>query len=292
MATTPESIAPPPTFAAVLALIETLRGEQGCPWDRKQTPASAITYLVEEAFELMEAVIADDTDAILEEMGDVLFQVLFLMVLYRQAGRFKPTEVLACNLRKMIHRHPHVFGGDTLDDADQVKRRWREIKQQEKGKDRPSVLDAVPSGLPALLRAYRVSERAAGIGFDWDDLAGVTVQAESEWAEFNAERNRMPEGDGTTRKDRMAEELGDVLFTLVNVARLAGIHPETALTAATEKFVGRFKQMERMAADQGKRLDEVPRQGLDAFWERVKAREQDAGQATSPSDAPPGSDDR
>lgn len=263
----------PPTFAAVLSLIETLLGEQGCPWDRKQTPTSAIVYLVEEAFELVEAVTADDTAAILEEMGDVLFQVLFLMVLFQQAGRFGVADVLGRNLHKMIHRHPHVFGPDKLDNADQVKQRWREIKQLEKGDTVRSTLDAVPSGLPALMRAYRISERAAGIGFDWEDLSGVMAQAESEWAEFNAECGPASGDAAPEKKARLAEELGDVLFTLVNVARLAGIHPETALSGATEKFVCRFKQMETLAGAQGKELNEVSRSELDALWRAVKAQE-------------------
>jgi MazG family protein len=261
-----------PTFAALLELIDTLRSERGCPWDRKQTPVSASVYLIEEVFELVEAIVADDTAAIQEEMGDALFQVLFLMNLYREAGRFEPTDVLGQNIKKMIHRHPHVFGTDKVESAEQVKVRWREIKQQEKGAGKDSVLDSVPTGLPSLMRAYRISERAAAIGFDWDHLAGVVSQAEAEWREFKDELNT-PEGSATEAKDRLAEELGDVLFTLVNVARLAGIHPDTALTRSTVKFIRRFKQMESRAAAQGQKLEQVSRQEKESLWVAVKAQE-------------------
>jgi MazG family protein len=255
-----------------MELIATLRGENGCPWDRKQTPASLTVYLIEEAFELVQAITSDDTAAIRDEMGDVLFQVLFLMHLYHEQGRFGPTDVLGRNLAKMIHRHPHVFGTDKVESAGEVKERWREIKKQEKGAAAGSLMDSVPSGLPALLRAYRISERAAGIGFDWDSVKGVMVQAEAEWREFNDEL-APPEGTQAPSKERIVEEFGDVLFTLVNVARLAGIHPETALSRATEKFVRRFKRMEVMAAEQGRALESVPREEMEEFWRCAKKEE-------------------
>jgi tetrapyrrole methylase family protein/MazG family protein len=226
-------------------------------------------YLIEEAFELVEAIEADDTPGILEELGDVLFQVIFLMYLYQQAGRFSPTDVLARNLAKMIHRHPHVFGSDKLENAAQVKERWREIKQQEKGKDTGSILDSVPSGLPALMRAYRISERAAGIGFDWDTPAGVMDQTEAEWKEFKEEVHHLTE-EPAGNLDRVRMEFGDVLFTMINVARLLGVHPESALSASTSKFIHRFKQMEKMASDQGKQLGEVPRQEMERLWSAAK----------------------
>jgi MazG family protein len=269
---TQNKIAQVPTFAAVMELIATLRGENGCPWDRKQTPASLTVYLIEEAFELVQAITSDDTAAIRDEMGDVLFQILFLMHLYREQGRFGPTEVLGRNLAKMIHRHPHVFGTEKVESAGEVKERWREIKKQEKGAANGSLMDSVPSGLPALLRAYRISERAAGIGFDWDSVQGVMAQAEDEWREFNAEL-APPEGSTGPSKERMTEEFGDILFTLVNVARLAGIHPETALSRATEKFVRRFKRMEAMAADQGRALESVSREAMEDFWREAKKAE-------------------
>ena len=259
----------PPTFAAVLDLIRTLRGENGCPWDRKQTPRSMAVYLVEEVFELVEAIEADDTDAILEEMGDALFQMLFMMTLFQEQGRFTFTEVLGRNLEKMIYRHPHVFGSDKLESAGEVKERWKELKAQEKGKANGSLMDSVPSGLPALMRAYRISERAAGTGFDWDSTAGVMDQAESEWREFKEEL-RLLAGDGSGDLARVQMEFGDVLFTLINVARLIGIHPEGALSQSTIKFIKRFKHMESMAAEKGKRINDVPRQEMELYWAAAK----------------------
>ncbi len=270
---TQKDVAPVPTFAAVLELIETLRGENGCPWDRKQTPKSMAVYLIEEVFELVEAIEADDTAEIKEEMGDALFQIFFLMVLYQQEGRFSLTEVLGRNLAKMIHRHPHVFGTDKVESAGQVKERWREIKAQEKreneGTSMNSVLDSVPSGLPALMRAYRISERAAGTGFDWDSPEGVVAQTESEWQEFKDELHLLSE-NASGDLDRVRMEFGDVLFTMINVARLVGIHPESALSQSTLKFIKRFKKMEAMATEQGKPIGDVPRPEMELLWAAAK----------------------
>jgi len=259
----------PPTFASVLELIAALRSENGCPWDRKQTPDSMTVYLIEEVFELVDAIATDDVPAVLEELGDVLFQVLFIFYLYDQAQRFSPADVLRKNLDKMVGRHPHVFGTDTVADADDVKQRWREIKQREKGAAADSLMDSVPAGLPALMRAYRISERAVGAGFEWKDLAGVVAQAESEWHEFKTELNNLTDDDVDARH-RAEEEMGDVLFTLINVARKAGIHPERALAASTRKFIRRFKLMEDMAASEGKNVAEIPRNKLESFWEAAK----------------------
>ena len=270
---TQKDVTPAPTFAAVLELIATLRGENGCPWDRKQTPKSMAVYLIEEVFELVEAIEADDTAEIMEEMGDALFQIFFLMVLYQQEGRFSLTEVLGRNLAKMIHRHPHVFGTDKVDSAGQVKERWRQIKAQEKrqneGTPMNSILDSVPSGLPALMRAYRISERAAGTGFDWDSVEGVVAQTESEWQEFKEELRFLSQ-EASGDLDRAQMEFGDVLFTMINVARLVGIHPESALSQSTLKFIKRFKKMEAMATEQGRSISDVPRQEMELLWAAVK----------------------
>ena len=270
---TQKDVTPAPTFAAVLELIATLRGENGCPWDRKQTPKSMAVYLIEEVFELVEAIEADDTAEIMEEMGDALFQIFFLMVLYQQEGRFSLTEVLGRNLAKMIHRHPHVFGTDKVESAGQVKERWRQIKAQEKsqneGTPMNSILDSVPSGLPALMRAYRISERAAGTGFDWDSVEGVVAQTESEWQEFKEELRFLSQ-EASVDLDRAQMEFGDVLFTMINVARLVGIHPESALSQSTLKFIKRFKKMEAMATEQGRSISDVPRQEMELLWAAVK----------------------
>jgi tetrapyrrole methylase family protein/MazG family protein len=258
-----------PSIERLRKLIATLRGRDGCPWDRKQTPSSLTVYLIEEMYELVEAVEADDTDAIREELGDVLFQVIFLASLYDEMRRFSLEAVVEENLSKMIRRHPHVFGDSRVDSVSEVRSRWREIKRQEKASDDGSVLDSIPSGMPALMRAFRVSERAAGTGFDWPDLAGVMGQVESEWNEFKAEFE-MPDTDSGNREN-MAMEFGDLLFSMINVARLARIHPETALSRSTQKFTRRFKQMETMARRQrGRALDDLPREEMERLWSAAK----------------------
>ena len=257
----------PPSVDALRRLIAVLRGENGCPWDRKQTPATLSVYLIEEMYELVDAVTCQDDRAVLEELGDALFQILFLSYLFEQRGRFSFEQVLEGIIAKMIHRHPHVFGNEKAETAGQVKQRWRQIKQQEKDSNR-SLLDSIPAAMPALMRAYRVSERAAGTGFDWDTLQGVMRQAEMEWDEFKEEVTSA--GDSDLRKQNASMEFGDVLFTLMNVARLAGIHPETALSQSTRKFIKRFKLMETMAAEKNTTLDTLQRAELEQLWQQAK----------------------
>ncbi len=255
-----------PSVQTLIDLIAALRGDNGCPWDRKQTPGTLTVYLIEEMYELVAAIQADDSDGVLEELGDVLFQVFFVAYMYGQEGRFTFKQVLSRIIKKMIRRHPHVFGERKVDNSDQVKAQWRRIKQEEKGSD-DSLLSSIPAGMPAMMRAYRVSERAAGTGFDWDTLEGVMTQAEDEWREFRAEVDQAKRHKGN---ERIAMELGDVLFSLVNVARLAGIHPESALSKSTGKFIRRFKQMEAAAAGQNRNLEELPREELEQMWKEAK----------------------
>ena len=257
----------PASFEALRRLIATLTGEDGCPWDRKQTPTTLSVYLIEEIYELVDAIAAGDTAAILEELGDVLFQVIFVAYLYEQERRFTLQQVLERIIGKMIHRHPHVFGTEKVESAGEVKAQWRRIKQQEKGEHR-SLLESVPAGMPALMRAYRISERAAGTGFDWNGLAEVMVQAEQEWKEFKSEVH--DSGAAKMNRSKAAMELGDVLFTLVNVARLAGIHPETALSRSTRKFIRRFNWMEAEAMAKERPLESLSRDALDRLWECAK----------------------
>jgi MazG family protein len=263
---TQKNVNTPASLAALRELIAALRSEQGCPWDRKQTPATLSVYLIEEVYELVEAIAAGDIAAICEELGDVIFQIFFVAYLFEQEGRLTLDAVVDQNVRKMIRRHPHVFGTDRAANAGEVKQRWREIKRREKG-DAAGVLDSIPAGMPALMRAYRVSERAAGIGFDWDSLEAVLHQTEAEWAEFRAEARE--KGSDTSQA---ALEFGDILFTLANVARWARIHPETALVAAINKFTIRFKSMEAAAAAQGRKLSDVPRDEMERMWAVAKKK--------------------
>lgn len=259
------------SIQTLIDLIAALRSKNGCPWDRQQTPATLTVYLIEEMFELVEAINTDDPQCVLEELGDVLFQLLFITHIYQQDGRFSLEQVLDGIINKMIRRHPHVFGSQTVENAGEVKEQWRRIKQQEKGRQDASLLNSVPAGMPALMRAFRISERAAGTGFDWDTLEGVMEQAEDEWSEFKAEVDKPNALE--TNKLKITMELGDILFSLVNVGRLAGIHPETALSRSTRKFIRRFKHMETLAAAENRCLEGISKDEMAIMWKKAKATE-------------------
>ena len=250
------------------ALIETLRGENGCPWDKKQTPETMARYLAEEVHELVDAIISKDAAAVCEEAGDVLFQLLFVINLFSESGTFCLTDVVEKNIEKMIRRHPHVFGDVTAKTPERVSENWDKIKRKEKGgAGRPSVLSSIPQSLPALLRASMVSERAAKTGFDWDDISGVMAKTMEEWGEFSTEVNHPDGGSGS---DKAAMEFGDILFTMVNVARFARIHPETALIRSIQKFEKRFNYMEEKAIEAGLDIDSLPLREMHNLWDEAK----------------------
>ena len=255
---------------ALIQLIDTLRGENGCPWDRKQTPKSMGNYLVEEVYELVAAMESDDAADIEEELGDVLFQLIFIAALYSEKGAFDLEGAIKRNVEKMVHRHPHVFGDAACRTTDEVRDQWREIKKLEKSHpENVSILDAVPRKLPALMRAYRVSERAGGWGFDWDDVDGVLEKTEEEWEEFKAEVLYRKNNAASSKED-LSLELGDIFFTMVNVGRFLKVHPETALSDSTKKFEKRFRHMERKLAEKGKTPETVAREELELLWEAAK----------------------
>jgi tetrapyrrole methylase family protein/MazG family protein len=258
------------TVERIVTLIETLKGENGCPWDKKQTPETMARYLLEEVHELADAIISKDADAVCEEAGDVLFQLLFVITLFRDAGQFGFEEVVEKNIEKMIRRHPHVFGDVTADTPETVSENWEKIKRKEKGSaGDPSILSAIPQSLPALLRASMVSERAAKTGFDWDDITGVMAKTMEEWSEFSTE---VSQAEGPVGSDKAAMEFGDVLFTMVNVARFAHIHPETALIRAIHKFEKRFNYMEKKAVEAGRDIDSLTFKEMHHFWDEAKER--------------------
>lgn len=258
-----------PNIDTLRTLIETLRGKNGCPWDRKQTPRSMSAYLLEETYELIEAIESGTPEDVCEELGDVLFLVLFIARLYQETGQFDIQETARTSYEKMVRRHPHVFGTENAENADDVKQRWHKIKLKEKrNSGQMSILDTVSSGLPALMRAYRISERAARSGFDWNDLTGVMEKVEEEWSEFKdelAENRKAP-----ICPDRAAMEFGDILFTLTNVARFTNIHPETALAGSTRKFEARFKYMERVISDSHRQLESISQEEKNKIWEEAK----------------------
>ena len=252
---------------ALTRLVKILRGDKGCPWDRKQTPRSISVYLTEEIYELVDAIESADPDRVCEELGDVLFHIFFIARLYEEMGHFDIDRVARLNSEKMIRRHPHVFGDDRLDSTEKIREQWHEIKKREKNPVcSESVLDTIPVQLPALMRAYRVSERAARAGFDWPDIVDVMNKVKEEYDEFKqavAEENH-----------RQSEvEFGDILFTLVNVARFARIHPETALTGSIKKFEKRFKEMEKRIKNAGREMNDLPQDELDELWDEIKEKE-------------------
>ncbi len=268
-----EPVTTPPNgdrLEAIMELIRRLRAPEGCPWDRKQTPTTLVNYLIEEVHELAEAITSGNVTAICEELGDVIFQVLFLIELYREADTFDLAAIVAHNLNKMVGRHPHVFGPRQDLSTDEIRDNWHAIKKKEKaGKAAAeSLLDSVPSSLPALMRAYRISERAARAGFDWPDMEGVMAKVEEEWREFLTAQNTAPSDDKARRA--AAVEFGDILFTLTNVARFARFHPESALAAAVNKFERRFRWMEQHFNRQGRVIETVAREELEAAWEYAK----------------------
>lgn len=252
----------------LVALIEDLRGENGCPWDKRQTPDSMARYLIEEVHELTDAIAANDADAVCEEAGDVLFQVVFLICMFSESGRFSLRDVIEKNVEKMIRRHPHVFGDTQAETPEAVSQNWEKIKRKEKGERAGrSIMDSIPTSLPALLRAALISERAAKTGFDWADMAGVMNQTMEEWDEFTRE---LDPSNGQGGNEKAAIEFGDLLFTMVNVARFARIHPETALLRSIQKFEQRFRYMERKAMESERRIDDLSVPEMHILWDDAK----------------------
>lgn len=256
-------------FKELIALISALRGENGCPWDLKQTPRSMITQLIEETYELLDAIHGNDPGSVCEELGDVLFHVFFLAHLYQEEDHFNIQRVTENIVTKMIRRHPHVFGDKVVQTAEEVRRQWYAIKKDEKKNAAPqSTLDSVSSSLPALMRAYRMSERAARAGFDWDDLEGVFDKVEEEWREFKTAL--LDPSSKDQDRDAVAMEFGDLLFTLTNVARFLRINPESALTEANKKFQLRFSELEKRVATTGRDFSNVGQNEKDQMWEQIK----------------------
>ena len=254
-------------LSPLVEVMATLRGPEGCPWDIQQTHGSLKQYLVEEVYEVLEAIDAGDLDKLCDELGDLLLQIVFHARIAEEGGKFSLKDVIDTVTEKMVRRHPHVFGDALAATADAVMVNWERIKKGEKAAaGRTSLLDGVPGGMPALLRAYKLQGKAAKIGFDWETAEGVWGKIAEETAEFKA---------AWTQNDARAkeEEMGDLLFTLVNLARFAGVEPETALHKANSKFIRRFKAMEDMAKRQNLALENLSLCELDDLWKRVKGLE-------------------
>ena len=256
-------------FERLLDIMHRLRGPAGCPWDREQTPASLKPHLIEEAYEVLEAIESGEADPLREELGDLLLQVVFHAEIAAERGEFEIADVLARLIDKLVRRHPHVFGATSVETPRQALAQWEAIKQREAEMHgrRRSVIDGVPRALPALLRAQRVQAKAARVNFDWPDARAAWTKVEEEVQEAAV---ALIEGD----PERLQEELGDVLFSLVNVARLSAIDAEDALQRAIEKFRHRFTTMESELIACGKSIATVSSEELEQSWEAVKAREQ------------------
>ena len=249
-----------------------LRGPEGCPWDRKQTPQSLKKYLVEEAYEAYEAINTDDPREVREELGDLLFLILMVAYIYEEAGLFSLEEMLNLCAEKMIRRHPHVFGKEKARSAEEVLSRWQAVKEAEvkDKKGESSVLGSLPRSLPALQLAFRLGERASRVGFDWSSAEEVLPKLEEEWREIE---KALESGSS----ERLEEEIGDFLFTVANLSRKLGINPEEALKKSLEKFRRRFIAMEGLLRSQRKDLHAVSLAEMDKVWERLKRHERNSG---------------
>jgi MazG family protein len=245
----------------LMGVVDRLRSEQGCPWDRQQTAQSLLPYLLEETHEVMESVTADDARALREELGDLLLHIVFQGSLASEQGRFTLGDSIRTVIDKLIRRHPHVFGDQPAADTAVIRQRWEAAKQREKG--RASVLDGVPPTLPALNRARRLQEKASSVGFDWQQVDDV-------WAKVAEEIDELREACTAGDHAAMQEEFGDVLFSLVNLGRFLGLSGEDALRQAIGKFEQRFRGIEQELARRGRRIEDATLDEMDGIWNRLR----------------------
>ena len=295
---------PGPAFEKLVSVMARLRGPGGCPWDREQTHFTLRTYLIEEAYEVLDALDHAEDTKFAEELGDLLLQIVFHAQIAAEGDRFSVVDVVREIYEKMIRRHPHVFGEKRAKDAADVLRNWELIKRRERASQSspvgasarpsspsgssppppPSFLDGVPKSLPGLLEGLQLTRKAALIGFDWGNVEGVFAKLHEEADELrrvldHAEPEAPQAGTAPSslaRSQRIEAEVGDILFVATNLARFLQVDPEIAMKKACVKFSRRFRTMERMARDQGTSLSKVPRSGLESLWEQAKRSERDA----------------
>ncbi|MBA4372906.1 MAG: nucleoside triphosphate pyrophosphohydrolase [Thermodesulfovibrio sp.] len=246
----------------LVRIMATLRGSQGCPWDKEQTRESLKPFIVEEAYEVLEAIDSRNPEALREELGDLLFQIVFQCQIASEQGAFTLSDVISGIAGKMISRHPHVFGDEKVRTSAEVLLKWDDHKKRE-GKQRDSILEGVPAALPALLQAQKLQSRASKIGFDWECKEDLIGKLDEEIDEFKTAFNG-------TDKDETEEELGDVLFMLVNISRFIGLNPEEALRKTISKFIFRFRHIEMSAKQQGRNLADMTLAEMDALWDEAK----------------------
>lgn len=278
MPTLPISDLPDDAMDRLLAIMAQLRNPNGgCPWDIEQSFATIAPYTIEEAYEVADAIERRDMAALKDELGDLLLQVVFHAQMAREAGRFDFADVAAGICEKMVRRHPHVFGDVSVETADAQTKAWEEHKESERRAKAAaegrasSVLDGVAAGLPALMRALKLQRRAARVGFDWPDTDGVFLKIDEELAEIKREIGGAPVGE------RVLDEVGDLLFAVVNLARHLDVDPEAALRHANGKFEGRFRQVEARLAEAGRSPADADLDELEALWQQIKTRAPEGG---------------
>lgn len=259
------------SFTTLVEVMKRLRGPNGCPWDRKQNLDTLKTYLLEESYEVMDAIDRRDWGELCEELGDLLLQPVFIAQMASEEGLFDIADSIEAINTKLIRRHPHIFGDATANTAEDVKKRWDEIKNEEKAErgvnlQTRSILDDVLRSTPALVEALKLSKKAAGVGFEWPSIDGVLEKIQEESAEL-AEARQQPD------PQRVEAELGDLLFTVVNLARFLHVDPEQALRLANARFRKRFGYVEEQVGAAGSRLEEADLNRLEALWQESKQRE-------------------
>ena len=251
-------------FEELVKIVSELRAPDGCPWDREQTNQSLLPYFIEEAYELIESVDEKNWKNVKEELGDLLLHVVFQGSIAEQDGKFQLVESLITVNEKLISRHPHVFGDAQADEAFHAKQNWEAAKHKEKGRD--SRLDGVPKNLPALVRAQRLQQKTSYAGFDWDKVEQV-------WEKIHEEILELKEAQLSNNKKHIEEEIGDVIFAVVNLARFLDISAENSLRKTNKKFINRFKKVEERIKEQGKEIDDATLEEMDSIWNEAKRNE-------------------
>ncbi|MBC8345788.1 MAG: nucleoside triphosphate pyrophosphohydrolase [Candidatus Marinimicrobia bacterium] len=251
-------------FEELVDIVTKLRAPDGCPWDREQTNKSLLPYFIEEAYEVIESVDEEDWDTLKEELGDILLHVVFQASIAEDDGKFELDDSLKKINEKLVNRHPHVFGDAKADAPFHAKQNWEAAKHKEKGRE--SRLDGVPVNLPALIRAQRLQQKASYAGFDWDKVEQV-------WDKIHEEILELKEAQSSRVKNHIEEEIGDVLFSIVNLARFLDIPAEDALRKTNKKFTTRFSQVEEGIKAQGKELEDATLEEMDAIWNEAKLKE-------------------
>ncbi|MCJ7812546.1 nucleoside triphosphate pyrophosphohydrolase [bacterium] len=250
-------------FQKLVDIMASLRSSDGCPWDKEQTHQTLKPYLIEETYEVLDSIEKDDMDGLQEELGDLLLQVIFHAQLAKEKKRFTILDVLQSINRKLINRHPHVFGQNEIKTANEQRIHWEHMKKQERN---GSLIDGVPKHVPALLRAHRIQQKASTVGFDWEVKDQVWEKVKEEIEELNTVIK-------SKKQNCIQEEFGDLLFSLVNLSRFIHVNPEEALGQAIDKFIRRFQKLEKTMEEEGKHLKDATLEEMDKVWNRIKNRD-------------------